>query len=275
MIRVLLPLLLLLAAAPAAAQGVPEALRGTWTAGDCTAPEAMLHVTARSVARLPAEGPARLVRFRSLRETGGWILGTGGGAEAPRILLRTASGALETIEPDPKTRDDRLPGEARPLRWDRCTTPPPVLALMHGEGLAFLGALERIEATCQGGTAPACLEAVVAVGDVSGDGLLGAAEIARLLRGAAWALAARDQAEPDSFAAAVGLGGLAALAAARLMVESLDFDGDGRLSAAELGQDRAVFPPGTGDARGRPIALEALADGNALLRGLLERLTAE
>ena len=275
MTRFLLPLLALLAAAPAMAQGVPEALRGTWTAGACTAPEALLHVTARSVARLPAEGPARLMRFRSLRETEGWFLGTGGGAEAPRILLRPAGDALETIEPDPKTRDDRLPGEAPPLRWERCTTPPPALALVHGEGLAFLGALERIEATCQGGTAPGCLDAVVAVGDVSGDGLLGAAEIARLLRGAAWALAARDQAEPDTFAAAVGLGSLAALAAARLMVEGLDYDGDGRLSAAELGQDRVAFPPGAGDARGRPIGLEALADGSALLRGLLDRLAAQ
>ena len=67
----------------------------------------------------------------------------------------------------------------------------------------------------------------------------------------------------------------AALAAARLMVEGLDYDGDGRLSAAELGQDRAVFPPGTGDGRGRPIALEALADGSALLRGLLDRMMTE
>ena len=59
---------LLCAAVPAAAQGVPEALRGTWAAGSCAAPTALLHVTARSVARLLADGPARLVRFRALRD---------------------------------------------------------------------------------------------------------------------------------------------------------------------------------------------------------------
>lgn len=276
--RLLLPLLALIplfGAAPALAQGIPEAMRGTWSKGDCAAPEALLHVTARSLARLPAEGAARLVRFRALRDQDGWVLGVGGGPEAPRAMLRRAGEGLETVEPDAKTRDDRLPGPAPVMRWSRCAAPPPVLALLHGEGIAFLGALERIEAACQAGTAPACLAAVVAVGDISGDGLLGTAEIARLLRGAAWALAARDGGEPEMLAAAAGLGGFAALAAARLMVEGLDYDGDGRLSAAELGQDRAAFPPGAGDAAGRPLALESLAEGAGLLRGLVERLAGE
>lgn len=273
--RRLFAVLLLLGAAPAWAQGIPEAQRGTWAAGDCAAPGALLHVTARSLARLPAEGGARLVRFRTLRLQDGWTIGTGGGAEAPRVMLRAAGAALETVEPDAKIRDDRLPGDAPVLRWTRCDGPPPNLALLHGEGLAFLGALERIEAACQAGTAPDCLREVVAVGDVSGDGLLGVAEIARLLRGAAWALAAQEGAEPDALAAAAGLGGLAAIVAARLMVEGLDYDGDGRLSAAEMGQDRATFPTGAGAAAGRPVALDALADGAVLLRRLMEGLAGQ
>jgi len=271
----ILALVVMLAAAPAGAQGIPEALRGTWAAGACATPAALLHVTARGLARLPAEGGARLVRFRALRSQDGWTVGTGGGAEAPRVMLRAADGAIETVEPDAKTRDDRLPGDAPTLRWTRCDGPPPTLALLHGEGLAFLGALERIEAACQAGTAPDCLREVVAVGDVSGDGLLGVAEIARLLRGAAWALAAQEGAEPDALAAAAGIGGIAAIAAARLMVEGLDYDGDGRLSAAEMGQDRAAFPTGAGAAAGRPMALDALADGVVLLRRLVEGLAGQ
>ena len=81
---------LLLAAAPAAAQGIPEPLRGTWAQGACATPTALLHVTARSVVRLPADGPAHLVRLRGLRPLGDWTLGTGAGAEAPRVLLRAA-----------------------------------------------------------------------------------------------------------------------------------------------------------------------------------------
>jgi len=272
------PLLLaaaLLATAPAAAQGVPEALRGSWVQGDCAAPRAILHVTARSAARLPAEGEARLFRFRTLRTHGEWQVGTGGGAEAPRLMLRGDADALDSAEPDAKTRDDRLPGGAPVTRWRRCATPTPGVALLHGEGIAFLGALERLEAACQGDTARDCVAALVAEADVSGDGALSVAEIARLLRGAAWAMAAQDGAGPAGLAAASGLGGVAALAAARLLVESLDYDGDGRLSAAELAQDRMRFPDATGSAAGQPVGIEALATGAGLLRGLMERLANE
>lgn len=267
--------LLLLAAAPAAAQGIPEALRGTWAQGGCAAPGALLHLTARSVVRLPADGPARLVRLRSLRPLGDWTLGTGAGAEAPRVLLRAAGDALETLEPDAKLRDDRLPGDTPLHRWQRCSVPPPALAALHGEGLAMLGGLERLEAACQQGTTPPCLAALVAVGDVSGDGLLGVAEVARLLRGTAWAVTAQDGGAPDALGTAVGLGSIAALAGARLLVDGLDFDGDGRLSAAELAQDRAAWPTGGGSAEGRPVALEALGEGAGLLRALLERLASQ
>lgn len=272
------PLLLaaaLLAAAPAAAQGVPEALRGSWAEGDCAAPTAILHVTARSAARLPAEGEARLFRFRTMRMHGEWQVGSGGGAEAPRLMLRAAGDALDSAEPDAKTRDDRLPGGAPVTRWRRCAAPTPGFALLHGEGLAFLGTLERLEAACQGETARDCIAALVAEADVSGDGTLSVAELARLLRGAAWAMAAQDGAGQAGLAAAAGLGGVAALAAARLLVESLDYDGDGRLSAAELAQDRTRFPDATGSAAGQPTAIEALATGAGLLRGLMDRLVNE
>jgi hypothetical protein len=224
--------------------------------------------------RLPAEGSAKLLRLRGLGPLGDWTRGTAGGAEAPRLLLRQAGEALETAEPDAKLRDDRLPGDTPVQRWQRCPTPPPALAALHGEGLAALATLERLEAACQAEAMPGCLAALVAAGDVSGDGALSVAEVARLLRGIAWAMAAQDGATPEGFGAAVGLGALGAQAAARLLVDGLDFDGDGRLSAAELGQDRTAWPGG-GAAGGRPVALEALGEGTGLLRALLERMAGQ
>lgn len=265
----------LLAAAPAAAQGLPDRLRGTWAAGSCAAPQALLHVTARAVARLPADGPARLVRFRDLRDQGGWTLGTGAGAEAPRVMLRADGDALELAEPDAKLRDDRLPGATPVTRWLRCPAGDVTLALLHGEGIAFLGALERLEAACQAGPVQPCIAALVAEADVSGDGRLSAAELARMLRGAAWALGVQQGGDAEGLAIAGGLGGAAALAAARLLVGSLDYDDDGRLSPAELAQDRLAFAPGTGSAQGRPGTIEALAEGAGLLRNLIERLASE
>jgi hypothetical protein len=273
MIRRVLPALGLLAAlaAPAAAQSVPEPLRGAWFAGDCADPAAMLVLTSRAAARVEAEASSRLFRFGETREAGGYTLGIGVGAEAPRLMLRPAAEGLETIEPEAKTRDDRLPGEASPVVWRRCPAPPAALAALHGEGIAFLAALEHLEAACGTGTPGACAEAVLRQGDVSGDGLLAPAEIARMVRGAAWVAALQEGATQEVLAGAVGAGALGGILSARLLVESLDYDGDGRLSAAELTQDRAAaFARAQGSAEGRPLRMEGLMQGAGMLRGLFE-----
>jgi YD repeat-containing protein len=274
-------LLLALLAAPLASPGaaaqeaaVPQALRGAWFEGGCTEPSAMLALSARGAARIPGEGASRLYRFTAARAQDGWTVATGRGAEAPRLMLRAAGEGLETAEPANKTRDDRLPGDAPVTAWQRCPAPPVASAILHGEGLAFLGALEVLEAACgpdAPGSVTACTEALVRVGDVSGDRLLGSAELARLMRGAAWVLAVQGEAAPDLIGLSGGAGAVASVAAARLMIESLDYDGDGRLSARELAQDRATLATG-GDARGRPLPLERLSEGAAVLRALYEGL---
>ncbi|MDQ1080245.1 hypothetical protein [Pseudoroseomonas cervicalis] len=259
---------------PPALLPVPPALRGAWFAGECAAPRAMLQVTARAVARLPADGPARLIRFAETRRQQDWHVGTGRGAEAPRILLRGDANALETAEPDAKLRDDRLPGETPLQGWRRCPSPPLQFAALHGEGLAFLGALEGLEAACgaPGAAIGPCVSALVAAGDVSGDGLLSVAEIARLVRGLTWVLAAAEDAAPENVLAAGGGGLLAGVAIARFALESLDYDGDGKLSAAELGQDRAGFTRALGSEAGRPLRLEGVQEGVTVLRSLLDNL---
>ncbi|MGX9963214.1 hypothetical protein ACVFYP_07810 [Roseomonas sp. F4] len=266
---------LLLACAPVRAQGLDqglaEPLRGAWFLGDCADPETMLLVTPRAVARVQQDS-SQLFRFREMRALEGWSLGTAGGPTAPRLLLRPAASGLETAEPDAKLRDDRLPGDTEVEAWHRCAAPPVALAALHGEGAAFLTALEHLEAGCGSGTPGACAAAILAQGDVSGDRLLSSAEIARLLRGAAWLAAVQEGAGQEAMVATLGVGGLAGLAAARLLVESLDYDGDGRLSAAELAQDRAAFATAPGNAAGRPLRMDGVAEGAGMLRGLMEGL---
>ncbi len=263
-------------ALPAEAQGlagVPEALRGAWFAGDCADPSAMLVLTGRTAARVEAEAPARLFRFREMREAGSYSLGVAGGPDAPRLMWRPSTEGLETIEPDAKTRDDRLPGEARPLAWRRCESRPPFLAALHGEGVAFLATLEHLEAACGTGSPGACAEAFIRQGDVNSDSLLAPAEIARLLRGAAWMLAVQEGATQDAIAAAVGAGTLGGILAARLLVESLDYDADGKISLAELTQDSgAAFATAIGTAHGQPLRMDGVAEGAGMLRGLMDGL---
>jgi hypothetical protein len=266
-------LALTLLAAPAFGQSVPAPLRGAWYAGDCADPAAMLVLTARAAARVEAEAEARLFRFATTGSAAGYTLGAAVGAEAPRLLFRAAPEGLETIEPDPTTRDDRLPGEARPETWRRCPAPPPAIAALHGEGVAFLASLEHLEAACGAGTPGACAEALIRQGDVSGDGKLSPAELARLVRGAAWVLAVQEGGTQDVLAAAVGGGALGGILAARLLVESLDYDGDGRLSLEEVLQDRAGgFARAPGTESGRPLRMDGLTEGAGMLRGLVEGL---
>ncbi|WP_145136966.1 hypothetical protein [Roseomonas gilardii] len=289
---------LLLAALPVAAQtphAIPVALRGNWFAGSCEAPEAMLALTARSAARI-GKGSSRLDRFTALRDIPGWLLGTSEGMEAPRLLLRARDAGLETAEPEAKTLDAGLPGDVPVTAWRRCEPPPLAWMLRHGEGAAVLGAVERMEAGCvPGTTALACAEAVVAAADVSGDRLLGPAEIARIARGLGWMIAVRAGTAGDDDLISVGGPLLGGLAAARVMLGSLDYDGDGRLSARELAQDRGtlapppaagagpgVLPgatagsqassPALGAAAGRPLKLDGLEQGAGLLRDLLDGL---
>jgi hypothetical protein len=251
---------------------VPQPLRGAWFQGECTAPAAMLALSARGAARLPAGETGRLFRFTAAQSLNGWTVATARGAEAPRLMLRPAGETLETAEPANKTRDDRLPGDAPVTRWHRCPAVPLAFAA-QGEGITFLGALEALEAACgpATGSVTDCAAALIRVGDVSGDNLLGTAELARLFRGAAWLLSLHSEVSPELSGLTGTAGALGGVAAARLMMESLDYDGDGRLSTRELTQDRTVFAPG-GEARGRPLALERLSEGAALLRGIIEGL---
>ncbi len=267
------------------AQSVPAPLRGTWYAGECADPRAMLVVTGRTAARIEAEAPARLFRMRETREVAGWTLGIGTGAEAPRLMLRAAGDGAESVEPDAKTRDDRLPGDGTPIAWRRCAAPSPILAALHGEGVAFMAALEHLEAGCGGVgagmpaagapatvTPGACAQAIVTQADVSGDGLLSRAEVARLVRGAAWMIAVQEGATQDVIAASVAAGAGAGIIAARLLMESLDYNGDDRLSVAELAQDRAAFAAAIGTPEGRPLRVEGLMEGAGMLRGLFDGL---
>ena len=249
---------------------VPAPLRGAWFVGECAAPDAMLQLTARGAAVLPDGAPVRVIRFAEARQQEGWLVGTGRGAEAPRILLRAQGSALQTAEPEAKLRDDLLPGPTPLRNWQRCPSPPAGFMALHGEGLAFLSSLEVLEGACGGGAPPAaCAAAILAEGDVSGDRLLSPAEIARMARGAAWLLAAAEGATPEALLTAVGGAMLGGVALGRFAVEGLDYDGDGKLSLTELGQDRASFPRGGSEA-GRPLRLEGVQEGLGLVRSLLE-----
>lgn len=260
---------------PATAQGFPEALRGFWFAGSCEDPSLVLRVSGASIAELPSQGEQTLLRARSILPAAeGWILATDASPEQRRRLLRAEPPGL--LRPDPKTLDAALPGSAAPVALRRCPTLPPRTALLHGEGLRFLDAVERIEAVCFAESSRACIDALLDHADVSRDGALSTAEIARLVRGATYVSQLAAGSSETELAAGLAAGSLAALAFGQALIQAVDYNADGKASLEELLQDRLPIPdaPTTG-----PVLVDgplgALAGEAGALRGLFDLLWGE
>jgi hypothetical protein len=236
----------------------------------------MLFVTHRGWASLPTGGIQRLWRIARTGTIGdGSTLAVGDDEDQTRLLLRATPAGLEVREPPEKLADSDLPGDAPARSFRRCPAIPAALAVLHGEGLSFLGALDGIEAACASGSASACIDAVWAWADVSGDGTLTAAEVARLARGAAYAMMLSDGTETEELAAALGAGALGGVAVGWALIASFDYDGSASLSKAEVMQDRFP-PPGLAGAVAAAPSLPrpgaSLAGQLGALRALFEEL---
>jgi hypothetical protein len=266
---------------PAAAQPTawPEALRGTWALGECAAPAVLLQVNARGIARLPEAGEQRYTRIGRFAPAGDWLVGFGEGEAAPRLMLRAQGGGLELAEPAEKLLDSELPGNTPVAAFRRCAAIGGGLAALHGEGLVFAAALDSLEAACEGelGSSDGCLAALMGYADVSRDGRLSVAELARLVRGVTWAVLAIEGAPLELVAAGVGGGAVAGVAIGWALIASYDYDGDRALSPAELAQDRGPWPGGAAPAAPRPARLlpglgGSLGEQAGPLRDLIEGL---
>jgi hypothetical protein len=267
------------AQAPAATAPIPAAAQGLWANGACGDPAALLFVTGRYWALLPREGAQELWRVERTAEAGGFTLAVADDPDHTRLMLRADGQRLETRAPGPKQTDDQLPGDAPATQWARCPTLPPALAGLHGEGLSFLGALDGMEAACAGGETAPCVAAVFAWADVTRDGVLSAAEIARLVRGATHMAMLATGTELSDLAAAVGAAAVGGVAAAYALIASFDYDNSGTLSQAELLQDRSPMPGLAGPAAppgppvaGPPLGGAALAGQLGALRTLIDQL---
>ena len=272
----------LVPATPALAQSTawPEALRGTWALGECNAPAVLLQVNARGIARLPETGDQRYTRLVRFVPAGDWMVGFGEGEQAPRLMLRARDGGLDLAEPPAKLLDSELPGTGTPVAsFRRCATIGGALAALHGEGIALAAALDGLEAACDGelGASDGCIAALMGFADVSKDGKLGTAELARLVRAVSWLILTSEGVPLEVLAGGVGASAGIGIAVAWLLVANYDYDGDSRLSPAEMTQDRGPWSGGTPPAAPRAGArmlpgLGSLSGAEGPLQELMQGL---
>lgn len=236
----------------ALSEQVPETLTGVWATPNCTSPEDTLVIyksfylwlgqeeTALAGLTVPENQPQDWTR---LEESDGY----------PNFFRLLPDGRMrEAFLPD-NADTASVPGED----WDTTdyescgNTLPRDQVLLHGEPVALLQVASNVQGICQTDR-QACANKLFAGVDVSGDGNLSTAELARLFRVAGY-IAAVSEDEPATneelagvMAAGLPLGPLMASA----IINSFDYDDNGAVSLAELSQDRGTlidqFEPKTG-----------------------------
>ncbi|MDW8444327.1 MAG: hypothetical protein RML45_08505 [Acetobacteraceae bacterium] len=227
-------------ASPVAAT-FPAELGGLWVAGTCAEPTELLFLTPTAWARLVSQGEQVLKLAERFDRVGAFGLAVADDAEATRLLFRPTAEGLVLRDPPAKLPDTALPGDGPDIAFRRCPSIPVPLAALHGEGLSFLVALGGIAEACGGDDGAACVDRIWAWADVSGDGGLSVAEIARLARGIAYVATLSVGTTATELGQAVAATGVGAIAGAWALLASVDYDGSGTVSREELARDR--FPP--------------------------------
>ena len=156
------------------------------------------------------------------------------------------------VLPDGRLREAFLPEDAELTAmpndtwassdYENCDgTLPRDKVMLHGEALALLSVANSAQDACKQNQA-SCATTLFAGIDVSGDGNLSTAELARLFRVAGYLAAVSEDsgANNDDLAAVLATSLPVAPLMASAIINSFDYDDTGTLSLAEISQDRSA-----------------------------------
>jgi hypothetical protein len=224
----------------AAAQEVPEDLRGFWNTSTCSNTRAAVALSRDFAILLEAHPESgALVTMGPVKWSGETaVLWQGGG---PTVL-------------------------PPPAAMSRCEAMPAPAYATLGEALALFSALDEMGNACAAGSGFDCASAIFGFADVSDDDQLSVAEITRLLRAVAIFVTYETMVqggESDTASIKVPMQNLTGSAmflsltgplVTRNLLASYDFDGDGFLRLDEIVQDREpLFDAEITDATGATL----------------------
>ncbi len=200
-------------------------------------------------------------------------MASGAGGEPPDDFIRLEESDgypnFFQVMPDGRLREAFLPDGAEfsatpeadwaSTDYARCGNAlPRDKVMLHGEALAVLSVVNEAQSVCSTNQ-PACATTVFNGVDVTGDGNLSIAEIARLFRVAGYLAAVSEEngASNDDLAAVLATSLPVAPLMASAIVNSFDYDDNGTVSLAELSQDRISamqgIDPKSGDELGSKL----------------------
>lgn len=229
-------------ATPATAEPWPPAWRGVWAVGGCAAGSRymVLHGS-EALYAAPDRDEVRLERYdlqpfdedrrAHHRADGGFAL-FGPASDQHMVAVRSRPGQSWRDLP-------AIESEATREVYERCPYLPPSLEGLHGEAASIMAAADAARADCADPKGSICPQAMFTVVDVSGNGEISAAELARAIRYAAWRATFEDEtASAKSIGLALTGSYLAGPVVAAALVASLDYDDSGELSVEEITVDR-------------------------------------
>lgn len=190
------------------------------------------------------KGPAALVESTSV-----WVGADGTCTDSKTILIRNSLGVIIFYENDTILIETGsfLPEREKDLV--QCPDLPGNYYALFGEAIALFRAAGSIARKCEAGDDGRCLEAAFGFVDVTGDGQLTAAEIARVIRALSFFVGygiAESQKKKSGggpvklgdVVLPVALANLLSPLFANSLIDSYDFDGNEAISLEELLQDR-------------------------------------
>lgn len=230
---------------------IPEQFRGFWAIPSCEAPE-VVYVTLGGadlyIDMLSEEASLSVITDSFSYK--GWTVVVPDTPDSFWMLKELADGGVIDAYPMYPTEEERA---ADPNVWEpdpyninlarievsdepllSCDTLPSEFWAVHGEGLAFFEAFDAASRTCGGG-AP-CFKALFDIFDVTGDGSLGRAELARAARMIGYAVIFQDDFyySFEDLAQGQGAGVVAGIAGAEILLRNFDYNDDQTLSLEEL-----------------------------------------
>ena len=258
--RLLLASVLSLATSVAFADAVAPELHGIWASPNCQKPVETLAIFNGSYLWMGEDSTILAGVTASQTPDNGWH----------RLLESDGYITFFQLTPEKKLREAYRPDDAAESatpseNWEtndfqNCEGQLPASnTFLHGEPLAILRVVDSVYDRCskdRGG----CAATLFAGIDVSGNGKLSTAELARLLRVGTYlaAITSDETIKNDELAAAIAASIPLAPVIASALVHSFDYDADGSLSMIEISQDRGslidTLEPDAGDRLGKQLS---------------------
>ncbi|WP_299625150.1 hypothetical protein [Pelagibius sp.] len=173
-----------------------------------------------------------------------------------KAVLESEGDTLEGRANQPADDPDVLrPVQISRLIYNSCESLPDQWALPHAEAIAFLGSVQSAIDACKIINEELCFKAIFNSLEVVENDKLSVAEIARLIRIAAYfAAASRDTGvKVEELGTGIIFGTLLGPLVAQSLVSGSDYDADGQLSLKEFLQDK---PPGAFMVAAKQVSLQ-------------------